>query len=86
MKIFSVNFLSRDNDYIEHICMATFTILAEIYSIKYFCDTKVPGLGEIFAQQKFSVIWYISSVKGGATQTRVEVKNTHCMVSTAEVS
>ena len=46
-KIFlSVNFLSCVNDYIED--MATFTALAKIYSIEYFCNTKVSGLGEIF--------------------------------------
>ena len=36
--------------------MATFTILVKIYSIEHFCTTKIPGLGEIFVQQKFSTI------------------------------
>ena len=27
--------------------MATFIALAKIYSIEYFCNTKVPGHGEI---------------------------------------
>ena len=39
-------FLSRVNDYIDD--MATFTALAKIYSIEYFCNTKVSGLSEIF--------------------------------------
>ena len=34
------------NDYIED--MATFTTLVKIYSIEYFCNTKVAGLGKIF--------------------------------------
>ena len=38
--------------------MATFTTLAKIYSIKYFCNTKVSGLGEIFVKRKFSCILY----------------------------
>ena len=33
--------------------MATFTALAKIYSSKFFCNTKVAGLGEIFVQRKF---------------------------------
>ena len=41
--------LSCVNDYIEDIAP-----LAEIYSTKYFCNTKVAGLGEIFVQQKMS--------------------------------
>ena len=45
-KYCSANFLSCVNDYIEH--MTTFTVLVKIYSIKYFCNTKVPGLGKIF--------------------------------------
>ena len=36
--------------------MATFTILVKIYSIEYFCNTEVPGLGEIFVQRKFLAI------------------------------
>ena len=38
--------------------MATFTVLAKIYSIKYFCNTKAAGLGKIFIQQKISAIRY----------------------------
>ena len=45
-KLCSVNFLSCVNDYIEH--MVAFTVLAKFYSIEYFCNTKVPGLGKIF--------------------------------------
>ena len=37
----------------------TFNALVKIYSTKYFCNTKVAGLGEIFVQQKFLVIQYI---------------------------
>ena len=37
--------------------MATFTVLAKMYSIEYL---KVPGLGEIFVQLKFSAIQYNS--------------------------
>ena len=43
---YHTNFLSYINDYIED--MATFTALVKIYSIDYFCNTKVSGLGEIF--------------------------------------
>ena len=35
--------------------MATFTTLVKIYSIEYFCNTKV---GEIFVQRKLSAVWY----------------------------
>ena len=37
----------------------TFNALVKIYSTKYFCNTKVAGLGESFVQQKFLVILYI---------------------------
>ena len=40
-------FLSCINDYVEDM-VQTFTALAKIYSTKYFCNTKVAGLGEIF--------------------------------------
>ena len=43
--LYHANFLSCVNDYIEDL--ATFTALAKIYSIKYFCNTKVSGLGEV---------------------------------------
>ena len=49
-----LNFLSCVNNYIED--MATFTALAKIYSIEYFCNTNVPGLGEIFVKQKVLAI------------------------------
>ena len=51
-------FLSREFlvDYIED--MATITALAKIYSTKYFCNTKVSGVGEIFVKRKFSHIRY----------------------------
>ena len=32
--------------------MVIFTVFGEIYSIEYFCNTKVPGLGKIFVQPK----------------------------------
>ena len=50
----SANFLSRVNDCIED--MVTYTALAKIYSTKYFCNTKVAVLGEIFVQRKFLAI------------------------------
>ena len=53
-KILSANFL---NDYIEDT--ATFTTLVKLYSTKFFCKTKVDGLGEIFVQRKFSTIRYV---------------------------
>ena len=49
MKCFIHGFLSCINDYIED--MTTFTALAKIYSTKYFCDTKVAGLGEILSSE-----------------------------------
>ena len=57
MKFYPVNFLSCVNDYIED--MVTFTALVKIYSIEYFCNTKVAGVGEIFVQWKFCRIRYI---------------------------
>ena len=36
--------------------MVTFIILVKIYSIEYFCNTKVAGLGKIFVKQKFLAI------------------------------
>ena len=41
-------FLSCVSDYIED--MVTFTELAKINSTKYFYNTQVSGLGEIFIQ------------------------------------
>ena len=55
-KICSAICLSCLNDYIEYNIMVTFTALTKIYSIEYFCNTTVPGLGKIFVQRKFSVI------------------------------
>ena len=55
-----MNFLSCVNDYIED--MATFTALAKIYFTKYFCNTKVSGVGEIFVKRKFSHIQYYNIV------------------------
>ena len=43
--------------------MATFIVLAKIYFIEYFCNTKVPGLGEIFVQWKFSTIYGMIEIK-----------------------
>ena len=42
VKLYHVNFYHGKQD------MATFTVLAKILSIKFFCNTKIPGLGEIF--------------------------------------
>ena len=42
VKTFSANFLFCVHGYIEDI-----VTLAKIYSSKYFCNTKVTGLGEI---------------------------------------
>ena len=50
-KFLSVNFLSCVKDYIEGVVTLIITSLANIYSIKYFCNAKVAGLGEIFVQQ-----------------------------------
>ena len=47
-KFLSANFLSGINDCIED--MMIFTRLAKIYSTEYFCNTKVPGLGESFVR------------------------------------
>ena len=47
-EILSCEFFVLIDDYIED--MAIFTALAKIYSTKYFCNTKVAGLGEIFVQ------------------------------------
>ena len=49
-------FLSCVHDNTED--MATFTALAKIYSTKYFCSTKVSGVGVLFVKQKFSRIRY----------------------------
>ena len=35
--------------------MATFTALAKFYSTKFFCNTKVAGLGKIFIERNFYV-------------------------------
>ena len=64
--------------------MATCTALAKIYSTEYFCNTKVPGLGEIFVQQNFHLYSimllynsqepdgvYIISVQTGSKPTRL---------------
>ena len=58
--------------------MATFTALAKTYSIKYFYNTKVPGLGKIFVKQKFPAIQYMLTAmptlsgvaKGGPSRAR----------------
>ena len=52
-KFLSCEFLSRVNDYIED--MVTFTALAKIYSTKYFCNTKVSGVGKILSSENFHV-------------------------------
>ena len=50
--------------------MVTFTALAKIYSIKYFCNTKVSGLGEILSSENFHVygmyhVMYCSVILSG---------------------
>ena len=42
--------------------MVIFTVFGEIYSIEYFCNTKVPGLGKIFVQQKLLAIHAVLSM------------------------
>ena len=56
-KFCSMNFLSCVNDYIEHNIMATFAVLVIIYSTKYLCNTKVPGLAKIFSSKKFRLYY-----------------------------
>jgi hypothetical protein len=48
VKFYHANFLSHVKDYIED--MVTFSALAKIFSTKFFCNTKVAGLGEIFIE------------------------------------
>ena len=50
-------FLSRVNDCIES--MAIFTAWAKINSVKYFCNARVAGSGEIFVQRKVLAVWYV---------------------------
>ena len=39
--------------------MAIFTTWAKINSVKYFCNTRVAGLSEIFVQRKVLAVWYV---------------------------
>ena len=52
-KFYPMNLLSCVNDYIEPV--ATFTAWANIYSTKYFCNSKVAGM---FVQQKILAVGY----------------------------
>ena len=54
-KFLSVNFLSCVNDYVEDVVTLIITSLANIYSIEYFCNAKVAGLGEIFIKRNFQL-------------------------------
>ena len=58
--VLTTNILFRVNYYIED--MVTFMALVKIYSTEYFCNAKVAGIGKIFVQQKFSVVWYMFTV------------------------
>ena len=46
-----LNFLSCVNVYIEH--MVTFIVLVKIYSIEYFCNTKVTELSKFLSSKNF---------------------------------
>ena len=39
--------------------MAIFTVYYEKLFVKYFCNTRVCGLGEIFVKQKFLAVLYM---------------------------
>ena len=56
LNFYHANSLPCVNDYIDSI--APFTVLVKSYSTKYFCNTKVAGLGEISVQRKFCHIRY----------------------------
>ena len=75
---FIMNFLSCVNDYIYIEDMMTFTALAKIYSTKYFCSTKISGLGEIFVKRKFSRIRYIHDI---CKHPELDVHEIHIIVS-----
>lgn len=45
-------FLAYAKHYVED--MGTFTALAKKFSTKFFCNTKVNGIGEIFFQQIYA--------------------------------
>ena len=68
-EILSRKFLSCVNDYVED--MVTFTTLVKIYSTKYFCNTKVAGLGEIFVKRKFSRIRYTCTLASFPSHTPI---------------
>ena len=53
-------FLSRIKDGIED--MATITALVENFSTKFFCNTKVAGLGKILIQQRFLHVYSILQI------------------------
>ena len=50
-RFFPTKVLFHVNDYREP--MVIFTAWTKLYSIKYFCDVRVAGLGKIFVQRKF---------------------------------
>ena len=60
--------------------MATFTALVKIYSIEYFCNTKVPGLDEIFVQQKFPAIRYLILLSLSLSSLHVHACHWHIKV------
>ena len=58
----------------------TFTALAKIYFTKYFCNTKVSGLGEIFHIYGTLLLAYVHRIinwDGSAknTQTRIVARD-----------
>ena len=53
VNILSHDFLSCVNSYIEH--MVIFTVLAKIYSIEYFCNTMVAGLGKFLSSENIQL-------------------------------
>ena len=59
----SANFLSCVNVYnIVDIATSTTLVKIIIYSIEYFCYTKVAGLDEIFAQKRFHLYSIITGI------------------------
>ena len=53
--------------------MATFTMLAKFFSTKYFCNTKVAGLGKIF-------IWYSNFDLGAYILSGLITRSWSCIV------
>ena len=62
---------------IENIDMAAFAALAKIYSIKYFCNTKVPRLGENFVQRKFLYVTVPGKTRHVAKILKIAIAHLH---------